>query len=164
MTRTGLTRLLGTVFLLSFAAYQVGTFGEFRRWFQPSLRSRTANIYWASNWRMFTHEARYHVVLDFQGRTGNEDWVTLPMHRWYPARWESGYRWDRPAARRSRQIQEQFLHLACEKSGVAQTRMVSKRWKKRKGSMKQPMRREKTKVLRTWDCSKTPRTPKGRIL
>jgi hypothetical protein len=164
MSRTGLTRLLGTALLLGFTAYQLATFGEFRRWFQPPLSRQTANIYWASNWRMFTHKARYHVALDFQGRSEDGDWTTLPMARWYPARWESGYRWDRRAVRRSRQIQEQFLHLACERSGMEQTRMVQQRWKKRRGRLEQPRRKVESKVLLTWTCGRRPRAPKGRVL
>ena len=164
MTRTGLTRLLGTVFLLTYLAYHVVSFGEFRRWFRPPMSLQTANIYWPNNWKMFTHKAKYHVAIAFEGRDPDGDWESLPMERWYPARWESGYRWDRPAARRYGQIQEQFLHLACQKSGKTQTRMVQKRWKKRMGRMSQPMRRVQSKVLKTWACHKTPRQPKGRVL
>ena len=66
MPRTGLTRLLGTLLVVTFAAYEVASFGEFRGWFQPSLRSRTANIYWVSNWKMYTHKARYHTTVAFE--------------------------------------------------------------------------------------------------
>jgi len=150
--------------VVTFAAYEVASFGEFRGWFQPSLRSRTANIYWVSNWKMFTHKARYHTTVAFEGRTEDGEWQDLPMHQWYPARWESGYRWERPAVRRHPQIQAQFLHLACQKSGMDETRLSKIRWKKRMGRMKQPMRNPQSTVLLTWQCGRTPPTPKGRVL
>jgi len=157
-------RGIGTVFLAIFVVYQVLSFGEFRGWFKPPLRTTYARVFWPNIWRMFTHPADRHIVIEFQGRTDDEEWLTLPMATWYPARWESGYRWDRPAARRSGQIKEQFLHLACDKSNADETRMVALRWNKTKGRMKQPKRRLRTKVLKTWDCRDQPRAPKGEVL
>lgn len=164
MSRTGLTRSLGTVFVLAYAAYHIASFGEYRRWFRPPLSLRTAHVFWPNNWKMFTHKARYHVALVFEGRDGDGEWEELPMHRWYPARWESGYRWDRPAVRRYGQIQEQFLRLACEKSGKTETRMVKLRWKKRMGRMAQPRRKVQSEILKTWACHRKARSPKGRVL
>ncbi len=164
MSRAGLHRLVATVFLATFAAYQVAAFGEFRKWFKPRLSHQIGNIFWASNWKMFTYKSRYHVALVFEGRHQGGEWTELPMHEWYPARWESGYRWDRPAVRRYGQIQEQFLHLACQKSGMDQTRMLAHRWKKRLRSMKQHKRNHKTALIKTWICSRTPRTPSGQVL
>ena len=164
MSRTGLTRLLGTAFLLTFAAVQVAAFGDFRGWFEPRLRHRVGNILWANHWRMFTHKTRYHLSIVYEGRMAGGEWSELPMHEWYPARWESGYRWDRPPVRRTGQIQEQFLHLACQKSGMDQTRMLTHRWKKRWGKMAQPKRKVEVTMLKTWHCGRPPRTPRGRAL
>ncbi len=159
-----LQRGFGTIFLGIMLVYHVLSFGEFRKWFNPPLRTTYARVFWPNLWRMFTHPAARHVEIEFQGLDNDEEWVTIPMSTWYPARWESGYRWDRPAARRSGQIQEQFLHLACDKSQADKTRMVALRWKKTKGRLEQPKRKLKTKVLKTWDCKRTPRAPKGRVL
>jgi len=42
--------------------------------------------------------------------------------------------------------------------------MTPQRWPKSVGQYKQPKRRLRMADLKTWDCSDTPRTPKGRVL
>lgn len=141
---------------------------------------------WPANWKMFTFKDPLQVFVDFEGwvpaaaRGGPADgdaargdtapdgyWVRLPMERWYPARWESGYRWDKggyenSAARRG------WLRGACEHANeeaargpgdaddagpaVTKTRALVLHWTKSTGRGWQPQKQRKERVLGEVAC------------
>lgn len=118
---------------------------------------------WPAKWQMFTFIDYEQVFVNFEGWDGAA-WVRLPMERWFPARWESGYRWDKggtnnPAARAA------WLDAACrhanEEAGagaspaalvVEKVRVNEVRWKKTPGRSWQAQRSPRTRTVGERQC------------
>lgn len=187
MLRARSAQTVRVLLLAGLALYNVATFHEnllkyastenapivaaLPRWLRgPWLTGVQA---WPANWRMFTFKDPSQVFVDFEGwvpaptAAGDPDeaggyWVRLPMERWYPARWESGYRWDKggvenPAARKG------WLHGACDHANeeatrggaaVTKTRAVVLHWAKSTGRSWQPQKQRKARVLGGLACTK----------
>jgi hypothetical protein len=157
--RAGLTWLV----LALFALYQVAGFTESRADGNGPFRKATGDHYWPVNWKMFTGMSKTHTIMEFEGRRDGK-WVVLPMHEWYPARWESGYRWERPWVYRWRSLQVPFLSAACQHSGTPYVRLIQRSWDKTLGQQEQPRGKVREKLLRNWDCSSPFPMPSGRVL
>jgi len=160
---------LAVAFLLIFAGYHTACFIQYREFAREWRPSKLVgqNVFWFARWKMFTGLSTYHSVPEFQGVFFDEDtqlmseWTHLPMAEWYPARWESGYRWERPAAYSRPNVQVKFLELACERSGAKAVRMVMHKWKATLGQREQPRRRYSQKELGGIRCGKRSPDPKG---
>jgi len=160
-----LKRWLAVVFLMLFGGYHLACFVQYRdfsKGWRPSSFVGT-NLFWFARWKMFTGLSTYHTVPEFQGRSHEHgmEWETLPMDEWYPARWESGYRWERPPVYKLARLQDAFLNLACERSGAQEVRMILHRWKATLGQREQPKRKYTKKQIRTFVCGDEIRRPKG---
>jgi len=163
-------KAIGAVaFFLAFGAYHIACFIQYRD--IPAQYKASAytgsNVFWFARWKMFTGLSRYHTVPEFQGRTFDErtqvmsEWTSLPMEEWYPARWESGYRWERPAVYTRPNVQVKFLELACERSGASVVRLLKHRWKATLGQRDQPKRNHKIEELGVLDCRRRSAKPRG---
>lgn len=158
-------RWLALVFLTLFGGYHVASFVQYRDFSEGWRPSDIVgvNVFWFARWKMFTGLSTYHTVPEFQGREqqGAGDWITLPMAEWYPARWESGYRWERPAVYKRANIQSKFLELACRHADMAEVRMVTHRWKATLGQREQPRRKYSFTELARFRCGDEVQKPKG---
>jgi hypothetical protein len=148
------------IFLALLIAYEVIAFADQKGlrapgWLKPFL--------WPAQWKMFTPLNQRQSEIVFEGLFDGQ-WRPLPMHEWYPARWESGYRWERKPfyERRSRQVP--FAAAACRESGAEKVRIIRVRWLKTLGSFDQPPKKRNRKTLLTWDCSDEPPQATGRVL
>lgn len=168
MTKS-LKRIAALVFLLVFGGYHLACvvqYRDFAKNWRPSQLTGT-NVFWFARWKMFTGLSTYHTVPEFQGRSFDPEtqlmgeWEPLPMSDWFPARWESGYRWERPAVYNRPNIQVKFLELACDRSGTDQVRLVLHKWKATLGQREQPVRRYSRKDLGVIPCGRKSRPAKG---
>lgn len=163
-------KMVGAVaFLMVFGAYHTACFLQYRDLppqFTPSTYTGK-NVFWFARWKMFTGLARYHTAAEFQGKFFDpntqvvSDWTFLPMDEWYPARWESGYRWERPAVYNRPNVQVKFLEVACERSGATTVRMLKHRWKATLGQREQPKKKYKIEELGVLDCRRRSSPAKG---
>ena len=156
-------------FLVVYGGYHLACVVQYRDFganWRPS-RVLGTNVFWFARWKMFTGLSTYHTVPEFQGRSIDletqlmSEWVPLPMAEWFPARWESGYRWERPAVYNRANLQVKFLELACDRSGTDEVRMVLHKWKATLGQREQPVRRYSRKNLRTLRCGEPSSPAKG---
>ena len=144
-------RIATAALLVLFAAWQGFCFVETWRDTRGLPRLANENFSWPAGWRMFTLLDRSQTRLDFEGFDGGE-WVRLPMERWYPMRWDSGFRWERSA--KDTGTLKVFLQAACDAAAAAggpveAARVVEVRWTRTPGSPVQPEvdRREKVRAL-----------------
>lgn len=166
--RTVLTRWLTLLALLVFGTYQGVCFYETWRDTTGKPKLLPNDLTWPAGWRMFTVRDVSNTRLDFEGAaagTDDEDeatrWVRLPMERWLPSRWDSGYRWERSG--RDRGTLDAFLAYACERSGVERARVVEVRWRRQPGEALQT-EVDRTVVVRAERrCSKRPPTVAGKV-
>ncbi len=154
--------VFGWAWLVLFAVYQAAGLYESRHEARGPLTETFGDVFWPINWRMFTGYNKTHTQILFLGQDGDL-WVELPMERWYPARWESGYRWERPWVYSSGELKRSFLAAACQRSGMSAVRMVKKTWPKTLGSLEQPERDVKYTDLGALTCSGDYPLPRGRI-
>ncbi len=154
--------MFGWAWLALFGAYQAAGFYESRQEARGPLTEAVGDIFWMINWRMFTGYNKTHTQILFMGQEG-QTWRELPMETWYPARWESGYRWERPWVYSSGELKRAFLEAACARSGVTATKMVKKTWSKTLGSLAQPEKNVKFSDLGTIRCTGERTLPRGRI-
>jgi hypothetical protein len=157
-----LRELMAWVWLLLFGAYQLAGAHESAQGARGELTAAIGDIFWMVNWRMFTGFSRSHTAILFYGFDG-QTWRELPMEQWYPARWESGYRWERPWVYGSGELIRAFLGAACARSGDQATRMVKKTWHKTLGQAEQPDDDAKLTVLGTLPCTGERELPRGRV-
>lgn len=153
-------RALAALVLTLWGAFHVAAFVDQREWI-GDLRPRDVvglNVFWVGNFHMFTGQSTKHSEPVFQGyfptadENGPAGWRDLPMAEWYPARWESGYRWERPPVYKYDSARVPFLVAACQRSGAQSTRIVLDKWSMKLGTMEQPKKNAKRKLIRTWDC------------
>lgn len=144
-------RAITAALLALFAAYQVIGFLESRESAQGWFTQNVGDVFWPVNWAMFTRLSKTHTVMDFEGLIDGR-WQALPMAQWYPARWESGYRWERPAVYAYRSLQVAFLAAACQHTDARYVRLVQRSWNKTLGQREQPRGEVREKLLREWDC------------
>ena len=135
--------------LLLFAGYQGLCFTATWRDTRGLPRLVNVNVTWPAGWRMFTLLDKGAFRLDFQGWDG-EAWVRLPMERWLPTRWESGYRWER--SDRDSYTMRAFLAYACERSGLEKTRVQRVDWERVPGVVLPPHKKERAKDVATRMC------------
>ena len=161
--------MLGAGFLAIWTSYHVAGFLDQRVW-MGDLRPSVVlgwNVLWPANFHMFTNRSTKHTEPVFEGFFPEPDgdqpagWRPLPMAEWYPARWESGYRWERPPVYKYSEASVPFLIAACEKSGALATRLVLEKWKARLGRMDQPKRNPTREARRDWDCALKGPKPQG---
>lgn len=157
-----LERAVTAALLALFALYQIAGGIESRYSARGPISAAVGDVFWPINWRMFTTLSRSHSQARFEGLEGGQ-WVTLPMEQWFPAKWESGYRWERPWVYEYRTLQEPFLVAACERSGLPAVRMVLRSWNKRLGQREQPVEKPREKLLRTWTCGAPYSGPTGKV-
>jgi hypothetical protein len=152
-----------TAALLLFALYELAAFWDLRSG-KPVFHETFGPIFWPATWKMFTGYSHRHQLLEFQGLRDGE-WHALPMKRWYPMRWDSGYRWERPRVRISHSTQAAFLEAACRHTDDPEVRLVVFQWKKRLGRWdERPPRRARMRVLSTWHCGDRRLMPRGMVL
>ena len=152
---------LSLLFLVAFGGYHVACGLQYRDFMANMRPSRLVgqNVFWMARWKMFTGLSTYHSVPEFQGRKFDfaqeemSQWTPLPMAEWYPARWESGYRWERPAVYTRRNVRARFLKLACDRSGSDHVRLVKHRWKATLGQREQPRKKYRMDILGGMNCS-----------
>jgi len=148
--------------LFFFALYQVAGFSESRAGGNGPLRALTGDYYWPVNWSMFTGLSKTHTIMEFEG-VENGEWVRLPMEEWYPAHWESGYRWERPWVYKWPSLQRPFLAAACQHTDAPYVRIVQRSWNKVLGQAEQPRKKVREKLLRVWECDRPYPMPPGRV-
>lgn len=154
--------VIGWAWLVCFGAYQLAGFYESRDESRGELTAAVGDVFWMINWRMFTGYNKSHTQILFQGLDG-ETWRDLPMEAWYPARWESGYRWERPWVYSSGELKRAFLEAACQRSGLSATRMIKKTWPKTLGSYEQPEKNVKLSELGSVRCTGQRSLPRGKV-
>ena len=161
--------LLALLVLILFGGYHTACFLQYRdfsRSWRPSLLVGT-NVFWLARWKMFTGLSTWHSVPEFQARfidmeTGElSDWEHVPMEEMYPARWESGYRWERPAVYKIPHVRNKFMELACERDDAVLVRMVMHKTKATPGRLVQPRRRYKQDIVGGFRCGTELPGPKG---
>lgn len=141
-------RLFPRLVLVAVALYEIACFTDNLQMLdhQP-LRFPKGS--WPAIWQMFTLKSDGQENVWYEGRYGTT-WVKLPMDEWYPAEWESGYRWERAAWTHERVVP--YLQAACERSGAQEVRAVRLAWKRRLGSAAQFPRDGKLSVRGTRRC------------
>ncbi len=169
LLRLALLALLGAYNLATFHDVAVG-YGEEREVPQmaslpKALRQSwlTPTQAWPAKWRMFTFFDHKQVFVDFEGWDGTR-WVRLPMERWFPARWDSGFRWDKgninsSGARRG------WLNEACKHANeeaadgakadapaITKVRANTVTWEKTPGKQWQPQKNPGSKSLGEVTC------------
>ncbi len=161
--------------LLALAAYNLATFHdtlvewapdhaadawrEAPAWIKRRLMTGVED--WPANWRMFTFKDTTQVFVDFEGQTADDGdhWQRLPMERWLPARWESGFRWDKGNYNNA-EAQRGWLRVACARANeeayratpMVRTRAVVVHWRKTTGQAWQPEKDRSEKVLGEMAC------------
>ncbi|MAY81057.1 MAG: hypothetical protein CL930_09765 [Deltaproteobacteria bacterium] len=164
-----LKQILALMVLLVFGGYHVACFVQYRDFahtWRPSLLTGT-NVFWLARWKMFTGLSTWHTEPEFQVRyidteSGElSDWTHFPMAERYPARWESGYRWERPAVYKRQNVLEKFLELPCRQDNVVVVRMIKHRWKATLGQLEQPKKRYKSEPVGGLRCDQSLPSPKG---
>lgn len=123
-------------------------------------------IHWLAGWSMFTNRNRSQVAVDGFVRDSPEgDWERIRLGTYFPARWESGLRFDRSGFRNSRSRMQVVAASLCGRMAadpdVAQpqaVKFVKVSWKKTLGQQKQPRRKhvKKTELL-VWECEREAR-------
>jgi hypothetical protein len=156
-------RAVATVWLVLFALFQVGGLVTTVEGANNPIARVTGNIYWPIRWKMFTGLSRTHTVMEFEGWNGAA-WELLPMEEWYPAQWESGYRWERTPVYTYRSLQVPFLAAACEHTDDSRVRLVQRSWNKTLGQREQPRKKVREKVLRVWECDREAPAPRGKVI
>lgn len=157
-----LERTLTAILLGLFALYQAAGGYESRFNARGPITEAVGDIFWPINWRMFTTLSKSHSELSFEGyRDGG--WERLPMEQWYPAHWESGYRWERPWVYEYRSLQEPFMVAACAHADTPAVRTVLRSWNKTLGQREQPKKNVREKLLRVWECGAPYSPPSGRV-
>lgn len=141
-------RFLAPVVLALFAGWELLCFSDNLQRLEKSPQ-RFPGVTWPATWQMFTFKASGQESLAFEGRFGSV-WVPIPMEEWYPARWESGYRWEAAASQKARL--QPFLQVACERSGATETRMVRHVWKRTLATAAQFEQNAKVDVRGTLAC------------
>jgi len=156
-------KILTTIGLALFGLYQLAGFVETMSDGNGPFREATGNYYWPARWKMFTNISWSHTVMDFEGWDDGE-WVRLPMEEWYPAHWESGYRWERTPVYKYRTLQLPFLAAACEHADMPRVRLMQRSWNKKLGQREEPRGDVREKVLRVRECSDELALPAGKVL
>ena len=133
---------------------------------------RRPGLYWASNWSMFTNRNRKHRMLRASARYIEDgDWERVYLVQWFPARWESGLRFDRTSFTNSPSRMRTLAAALCgrmaahpEHAAPHEVRFTLVTWRKTLGSRQQPRkRRVRRRKLLEWECGRTPpRPPSGR--
>ena len=147
-----------------FLAFQVAAFVNSRAGGHSTLDRLIGPVDRLAYWHFFTVARKQHTAYRFEGSDGTE-WRALPMEKWFPARWESGYRWyalggsrdvalPMPNKARATAIQQAFLEGACERSALHETRLVQVVWKKVLGAEQRQPTTPETKVMATRTCSR----------
>jgi hypothetical protein len=154
-----LSKVLTALALTLFTAYQVICFVDTKRDTDHLARLFPQNLTWPAGWRMFTLLDTWNTRIDFEGWDG-EGWVRLPMERWLPTRWDSGYRWERSAA--DKYALDGFLAVACERSRLAKTRVVEVRWERTPAEPLQPERRRSANEKAERRCDRPVPTVHGK--
>lgn len=124
---------------------------------------------WFGGWQMFTTRDRNHAVLEAVGLVDGA-WVPIDLEGLFPARWESGYRFDRSSFRRSRSRMAVLAAATCGRMAAhpdltepSQLKFFEIKWRKTLGSAEQP--RTKVVVNREvmdWRCGRPVNLPNGR--
>lgn len=143
-------RWLQLMLLVLFGGYQVLCFTETWRDTRGLPKLLNTNVSWPAGWRMFTLLDKGAFRLDFEGWDG-EAWVRLPMERWLPTRWESGYRWER--SDRDATTMRAFLAYACTRSGLEKVRVRRVDWERTPGLVLVPHKRERVKDVANRRCA-----------
>lgn len=137
------SRWVQLALLASFASFQLLAYAASRGGPGSWLAKVMGPLGRLGYWHFFTVARADQVALRFDGFDGS--WRSLAMDEWFPARWESGPRWNAlgfgrdvglpPLSREDRVASEQaFLEAACRRSGLQRTRLVQLSWKKRPGA------------------------------
>jgi len=154
------------ILLCLFAIYQAAgvyeTFQSLSNGREP-LRAKFGNIFWPARWQMFTQLSQVQKRVVFEGKMDGK-WQKLPMEEWFPEKWESGYRWERPPFYRSAGLQRPFLAAACNESGAQATRVILYTWPRVLGTSHQPMNNARRKTLSEWSCDRAAPWPGGKII
>ncbi|GDX79140.1 hypothetical protein LBMAG42_09510 [Deltaproteobacteria bacterium] len=91
------------------------------------LGARLGDWFWPARWHMFTvvehrvSRARFEVSIDAK------NWIPYPMEKDLPARWESGYRWERPSLWKYPEFAKAWLVEACVWTRARFARLVRER-------------------------------------
>jgi hypothetical protein len=86
--------------------------------------------FWPARWQMFTEVDHTASRARFEVSADGAAWTTFPLETYRPARWESGYRWERPALWKMGSFRHAWLMETCHYSGQRWARVVRERRKK----------------------------------
>ena len=125
--------MLARALLVALASYELVCFSDNIQMLEHRPL-RFADVTWPMIWQMFTLKSDGQENIWYEGRYGDV-WVKLPMAEWFPAAWESGYRWERAAS--TRQRVGPYLEAACARSDADEVRAVRRVWKRRLGTAAQ---------------------------
>ncbi len=130
------------------------------------------HLFWFARWSMFTYRNRTQVDVDAEVRYDRE-WQRINLPEFFPARWDSGYRYTRTGFRRSRHKMSVLGAALCDRMEASpdherptEVRFTEVTWRKRLGRVEQP-RPDNANVrpLVTWQCDDPrPPLPQGRRL
>lgn len=156
MVRRVLTRLL----LLGFAAWQLFCFVE--TWRDTTGKPRLADVNWSwpASWRMFTLLDKGDSRIEWEAWDG-EEWVPMPLERWYPTRWDSGHRWERSG--RDTGTIRAFLAAACRRAPVEKTRARLVTWERVPEGLWQPRKKERSTEITSWSCDRPAPRVRGKV-
>ena len=125
------------------------------------------SAYWLANWSMFTNRGRNQRKLEVTfRRTEDGEWKRINMARWFPARWESGLRFERKEFMRSPARLRVLASALCARMDASDAvrmpmtvRFTEVSWRKTLGSHAQPKRRVRRQQRLEWDCADPPPSP-----
>lgn len=131
---------------------------------RPAWAERVGEVWWVGNWQMFTVtdvDARLFVAeAEVDGA-----WQPVDIQALFPARWESGHRFNRAAWLGRPSVLRVVGQATCRRHPERPTRVrfYGLRWKKKLGrSPLPPPRNARSTEPFEWDCARTVALPKGR--
>ena len=114
--------------LALFAVYQVAAVVDSVGDDPGPLASRLGgDWFWAARWQMFTGVERSVSRARFEVSDDGGTWRTLALEEALPAKWESGYRWERPAMWHNKGFRMIWESEACRVSGAKYSRVIRER-------------------------------------
>lgn len=131
---------------------------------RPAWAVKLGDIWWLGNWQMFTltdREARLFVAEAEVDGT----WQRFDMQALFPARWESGHRFNRSSWLGRPAVMRVVGQATCGRHPDAPTRVrfYQLRWRKRLGrSPLPPPEQARVSEPFTWDCARAVALPRGR--
>lgn len=151
-------RIPAVMLLFGLAALFEGAFEQNKDGGAPNWISRCPDLYWMSGWSMFTSRNRTQMMVTADAERAGA-WSPVDLGALFPARWESGLRFERDWILASNPMMRAVAEAACGRMAARgeraeRVRFNVARWRKRLGTTKQysKRRRLKEETAIVWTC------------